>query len=226
VRKSSVSRLESREQPESSVSAAGMRIVRLLVGNPPRTVSELIKTTGVTRTAVTEQLNELVAAGFVERKVERLPGRGRPRHLYSASSASLLALFASNEQLLVPAIWKAIEEVGGQALIADVLKRVSLGLAEHYRRRVTGKDPAMRLREMAELLREEGRVVDITGTSDQPILVKRSCAFFSMFEERRAVCLVDEGLMSAVVGCPVRRVACRHDGDPCCSFEIIPNGAH
>ena len=74
---------------DATVSAAGLRIVKLLVGNPPQTVSDLIDTTGVTRTAVTEQLNELVAAGFVERSTERLTGRGRPRHLYKATDAAL-----------------------------------------------------------------------------------------------------------------------------------------
>ena len=53
--------------PDAIISAAGLRIVKLLVGNPPQTVSDLIGATRVTRTAVTEQLNELVAAGYVER---------------------------------------------------------------------------------------------------------------------------------------------------------------
>ena len=52
---------------------------------------------------------------------------------------------------------------------------------------------------------------------------KRSSAFLSMFEDKRSVCRVDEELISAVVGCQVRRVASRHDGDFCCSFEIQPD---
>ena len=91
-----------------------MRVVKLLVGHPPCTISELIDETGVTRTAVTEQLNELMASGFVERTVEKLPGRGRPRHRFSATKAALVLLFANNQQLVVPAIWKAIDEIGGE----------------------------------------------------------------------------------------------------------------
>ncbi|MFZ5831917.1 MAG: MarR family transcriptional regulator, partial [Planctomycetota bacterium] len=70
------------------ISASGMRLIKLLVGSRPQTVAELIEATGVTRTAVTEQLNELVAAGFVDRGTERLPGRGRPRYLYSATQSA------------------------------------------------------------------------------------------------------------------------------------------
>src|SRR3972149_778842 len=98
---------------DAIVSAAGMRVIRLLVGAAPPTVFDLMDATGVTRTAITEQLNELVAGGFVERTVERLPGRGRPRHLYRATSAALLLLFASNQRLVVPAIWRAIGGIGG-----------------------------------------------------------------------------------------------------------------
>ncbi len=59
-----------------TVSQAGLRIIKLLVGHPPKNVAGLIRATGVTRTAVTEQLNDLVAAQLVERSVERL---ARPR---------------------------------------------------------------------------------------------------------------------------------------------------
>jgi predicted ArsR family transcriptional regulator len=204
------------------VNAAGMRVIRLLVGNPPQTVSELMEATGVTRTAITEQLNELLAAGFVQRTVERLSGRGRPRHLYSATAAALLSLFASNQHLVVPAIWKAIEMAGGEELAGKILKRVSSILASHYLRRITAREPAERLRQLADLLRQEGGLVEIGGKGGQLVIHKRSCAFISMFEERRAVCRVDEDLIRSVVGCMVRRINWRHDGDPCCSFELVP----
>ena len=108
---------------EVSISLAGMKVVKLLVGKPPQTVADLIEATGVTRTAVTEQLNELVAAGFVDRETERLSGRGRPRHLYQATDDALVLLFSGNQQLVVPAIWHALEEIGGNKLV-DTLGRV------------------------------------------------------------------------------------------------------
>ncbi len=206
------------------ISAAGLRIVKILVGSPPQTVADLIGATGVTRTAVTEQLNDLVGAGFVERTTERLPGRGRPRHLYRATDAALLLLFANNQRLVVPAIWRAIDKVAGPRATQQVLKQVSKSLAEHYSRRITATQPEKRLRQLIELLRDEGGLVDVKEEDGQLVMRKRSCAFISMFDESRAVCTVDEEMMSAVVGCPVRRVECRHDGAPCCSFELGRNG--
>ena len=95
---------------DATVSAAGLRIIKLLVGNPPFTVSDLIKSTGVTRTAVTEQLNELVSAGFVEQSAERLPGEVGLGIYTKLPNSALIMLFSSNQRMVVPAIWKAISD--------------------------------------------------------------------------------------------------------------------
>lgn len=205
---------------DAIISSAGMRIIRLLVGKAAQTVSDLIDATGVTRTAVTEQLNELVAAGFVARSTERLPGRGRPKHLYRATDTALVLLFANNQQLVVPAIWRAIEKAGGTKLTQQVLKSVSRSLADHYAPKITAKEPEKRLKQMTELLRQEGVLVEISEQNGHMVLRKRSCPFISMLDEMRNVCCVDQEMMTAVVGQPVCRIACRHDGDPCCEFAL------
>lgn len=209
-------------RPGTTVTATGMKIARLLVGKPPQTVSDLIHELGVTRTAVTEQLNELIAAGFVQRTTERLQGRGRPHYLFKATDAALTLLFASNQRLVVPAIWQAVEEAGGEDLVEEVLRRVSHVLAEHYKPRVTGGTPEERLRQMCSILDDEGSLIELEEADDgQFSVVKRSCPFISMFEPGRAVCTIDQDMMSEVVGAPVRRTSCRHDGAPCCRFELV-----
>jgi predicted ArsR family transcriptional regulator len=201
-----------------------MRVMKLLVGRPPQTVVDLIDATGVTRTAVTEQLNELVAAGFVRRGTERLPGRGRPRHVYSATPASLISLFTNHHHLVVPAIWKAIGDLGGHDLTGKVLRRVSRELADRYKRRITAKDPRKRLRRFAELLRQEGVLVEVAAANGRLMMHKRSCPYISMLDENRSICCVDELMMAEVVGRPVRRTSYRHDGAPCCTFEVNRDG--
>jgi len=204
----------------ATISAAALRIVKLLMGRPPQTVAELTKAAGVTRTAVTEQLNELEHAGLVERTVERLSGRGRPRNRFRATQAALVLLGSGKESLIGQALWQAIEEVGGDALVEKVVKQVSGDLAKYYGRRVTAKTPVGRLRQMNRLLRDEGLLVEIIDEGKHLSLAKRSCSFIGMFEDNRRVCQIDQRIMTLVVGKPVRQVACRHDGDPCCVFEI------
>jgi predicted ArsR family transcriptional regulator len=205
----------------ATVTASSMRLIRLLVGRPPQPVSALVEATGVTRTAVTEQLNDLIASGFVERTREPSEGRGRPRHIYSATRAAMVLLFAGNQQLVVPAMWRAIAEIGGDELTRKIRRRVSRALAEHYKAQMRAKKPEKRLRELSRLMRSEGSLVEVArGGDGQLVLRKRSCAFISMFEESRAVCCIDQEMMSEVVGAPVRQIACRHESQPCCVFEL------
>jgi len=213
------------EKPEIVISPAAMRIVRLLAGSSPLSVAELIEATGVTRTAVTEQLNELLAGGYVERATEEPTGWGRPRHLYRATNNALLFLFAGNQKLLVPAMWEAISHVGGDELKRKVLKRVSREMAKHYQDRVTGKTSRKRLTQLAQVLREEGSLVDVEdGGNGHLVMRVRACQFFSMFEDTRSVCTVDHNMLKLVLGVPVRRIGCRHDGAPCCSFAVKLSG--
>jgi DeoR family transcriptional regulator, suf operon transcriptional repressor len=206
---------------ETLVSSAGMRIMRLLVGTPPQTIAELIRTTGVTRTAVSEQLNELVASGFVARTMERLPGRGRPRYLYCATHAALALLCATSQESVIPAIWKAIDHVGGRELTRKILKRVTQSVVEQYRPRIKGRTARERLHELSQVLADEGHVVDLReAEKTRLILRKRSCGFITMFEESRSICTVDLDVISTLVQAPIRRVECRHDGDACCAFEL------
>jgi len=202
------------------VSPAGMRVIRLLVGKPPQTVADLVKAVGVTRTAITDQLNELAAAGLVEREAQRLKGRGRPRHVYRTTSDCLPLLFANSKNLLVPAIWKAIEAIGEETLTRKVVQRVSSELANHYKRKITARSPEGRLRQLCKLLCEEGGLMEAVRRNGKLQMRKRSCPFIGMIDSKRTVCCVDLEMMTKVVGRPVRLVACRHEGDPCCVVEI------
>lgn len=208
--------------PETTISAAGMRIVKLLVGNPPQTVADLIEATQVTRTAVMEQLNELVDSGFVERSTERLAGRGRPRYLFKATNAAMLLLFTGRQQRIVPAIWRAIHELGGQELTHKVLQRVTQQIASHYCSQITAKKPEDRLLQFVDLLTAEGGLIDAVTDDDGRILIyRRSCPFANMVDDQRSVCSIDLEMLSTVVGRPVRRIQCRHEGAPCCQFEVV-----
>ena len=204
----------------SFVTSAATRIARFLVGNPPMTVSDLVKASGITRTAVSEQLNELVAAGYVKRTIARSSGRGRPRNLYSITSAALVDLFKGNEHIVIPAIWKVLEGIGGNELLQQTLERLAEALANHYRSRITAKTPEERLRQLADLLQEDGEVAEV-DSKKKSLLQKKSCGFFCMIDPpHRNVCRLDEKMLGMVVGQPIQRTACRHEGAPCCCFEI------
>jgi predicted ArsR family transcriptional regulator len=206
----------------NGISSAGLRVVRLLVGREPRTVEELTKAAGVTRTAVTGQLYQLIDAGLVERQIEQQPNRGRPRHKYKATEASLL-LFTASQRALMPSIFCAIENVGSEKLMRGVLKQVTHALAERYNKKIAATKPESRLRKLAAILNEEGGVIEVGEYKGRMVVYKRNCPLMGILEDKRAVCRIDLELMKTVVGEHVERTACRHDGAPCCAFAM--NGA-
>jgi predicted ArsR family transcriptional regulator len=206
---------------DATISPAGLRVVKLLVGHPPRTVASLIRATGVTRTAVTEQLNDLVAADLLERSIERLKSRGRPRHVYKATDAAML-LFANDPQVVMAALWRAMFDVCGEDTAKKVLKRVGRTMTEYYTRQITAKKPQERLRQLVSLLTADGELVDLVDNHDGKwTIYRRSCPFARMADDRQNVCRIDQEMMSAVVGWHVKRTTCRREGAPCCTFEIV-----
>lgn len=202
------------------VSQAGLRIVQQLVGRPPQSMDELIAVTGVTRTAVTEQLNHLVGAGFVDRVTER-SGRGRPRYLYSATDAALQLLFRNNQRMLAPLLVKSLLQMAGSELTARVLDQVGRELAQHYLSRMdTTASTEWRVRQFVGLLREEGIVVDLEIEGSLLRIHERTCPFVDAANEDRAICAVERQMMTSVIGVPVANNSCRLDGCTGCTFEI------
>ena len=132
-----------------------------------------------------------------------------------------MLLFANNQQLVVPAIWKAIQEIGGDGLTKKILRSINRTLANYYRARITATDPKERLEQFMAILEEEGGLVDLESPRNGHVTItKRTCAFISMFDGQRNVCAIDLRLMSAVAGHPVRLTSCRHDGGSSCQFEL------
>ncbi len=184
---------------------------------------ELIEATGVTRTAVTEQLNELVASGFVKRTIERT-GRGRPRHLYSATDSALRTLFTNNQRLIAPALLEAVAELGGEDLKRRVLQRASEHLAEHYRRYIDAQEPGERFQQLAAQLGREGVLVEVDEREGRWTLLERTCPYVDMVDDSRSVCSVEQAMMSTVVGAEVKLLGCRLDGCSGCTFEVATHG--
>ena len=204
---------------QTNVTPAAMRIVRTLAGRPPQTMSDLIEATRVPRTAVTEQLQELVSGGYVERQLERV-GRGRPRYLYSVSERALSTLFRNNQQLVAPALLQALAEVADRDTFQRVIQRVTELMADHYRQDITAPRAAERLEQLADTLRGEGVLVDLDRDSQGWILHERTCPFLGLPGKDRTICELETRMFSEVIGQPLELAACRLDDCPGCTFRL------
>ncbi|MCA9103567.1 MAG: SMC-Scp complex subunit ScpB [Planctomycetales bacterium] len=211
----------------TTVSPAAMRIIHVLAGNPPHTIQQLVEATGVTRTAVSEQVKDLMARGLVSRSTRRTQ-RGRPHHLYTATDHALSTLFSNHQRLMVPALLRAVADVAGQEVAREAMVRASKVLVQHYREQLTAEAPAERLRQFADVLSEEGILAEVSEEGGQLRLRQRNCPFADMVDDERNICSAERSMLDAIVGQPLSIVGCRLDGCPSCTFELAmdePRGA-
>ena len=203
------------------ISGAGLRILRLLVGRRPRTVAELMAEAGVTRTAVTEQLSELMAAGLVERTTQRLSRRGRPCHLYRATPRAIDLLSKSNLRRVLPALLSVLQEQLGPEETLELLDQVSQRVAQQYRASIDADCLEERLRQLARLLEEEGILVEVTKRDGRLVLRQRTCPYVEMVDERRIACRMERQILTHAIGQPLELCDCRLDGSCGCEFVVV-----
>lgn len=206
------------------ISNANMRIIAIMAGRPPMAVHDLVAATGVTRTAVTEQLHDLENYELVERTVEKATRRGRPRHLYATTPAAMRQLFQNQYCFLFPFMQQAVLEIGGDELLEDVTKRVSEMLVENYRPRIKSDSPAGRLAELATIFEGEGVLIDLEDEGDSILFRKRTCPFMPTKDHDGHVCSIDESVVTELVGAPIEKIEDRKNGHLCCSFRLHLNG--
>lgn len=204
-----------------TISAAGMRIIDKLVGLPPQTISELMEKIDVTRTAVTEQLDELVAGGIVFRERERLGSRGRPRFRYSLNPDAAARLYPGNQDVVVPAIWKAICDIGGEELLDQVIEGASRNAKVHYDKTVTGETPEERFVQIMEATAPVGEKLRWQKNEDGSYdFWRRVCEMSGLNNKECVCCRLHCHFLELVTGAKVQQLANRHDGEPCCAFRI------
>jgi len=184
-------------------------------------MTELIEATGVTRTAISEQLNDLISSGYIQQKLERLPGRGRPRYLYSATEYALKKLFDGYQSIVVPATWRAIKKHCGDEVMTKVCDEISNEMADHFNKQIESDIPEKRLQEFTDIVCRSGRLGACRIDGDNVEYDKLSCPFVSMYDGSGIVCEIDKLSMAKIVKSPVERVGCRLEGAPCCTFRLV-----
>ena len=207
------------------VSSAGLRILRLLVGREPQTVAQLMSEAGVTRTAITEQLSELMAAGLVERTTQRAARRGRPCHLYRATQRAIDLLSKSNLRRVLPELFAAMQQRLGREETLRLLEAVSRQVAKQYRTRLRARGLKERVQELAHVLEQDGILVEVLPRDGAVALRQRTCPYAEMVEDRRWACQMERQILAHALGRRVELAQCRLDGACGCEFLVTLSSA-
>lgn len=220
----------SQTDGRSAASASWLRqaiLVRLRQGGPA-SPDELAAALGASRTGVLQQLRTLESADLVRHETER-HGVGRPRHRYDVTAAAQ-RLFPSNYSGLAAGLLQAIQSVGGEELVDQVLAAHGRRVGERVRGIITdrlGADAPLldRVRELAVIQDEQGYLADVELGSDGTIrLMERNCAVFHVASGQPAVCAAELALFREVLGGEVSRESHIVAGDRCCTYRIHAPG--
>ncbi len=203
------------------ITSAGMRIINLLVGQPPQAIAEMIDNLNVTRTAITEQLSELIEAGYVERTVEKLSSRGRPRHRYGVTDLALTMLFPGFQGRVVPSIWKHLEQNCGLVVAEKIQDAVAADLAASFRRLVDGGTIEDRVTQLCDALKDRKvAALSRTNNSGKIELVLKTNPFISMQDGTDRYNKIATKMIGEILHATVKMTSSRMSGSFCDVFEI------
>jgi predicted ArsR family transcriptional regulator len=200
-------------------------LLRLRTGGPasPSTLATAI---GASRTGVLAHLRDLEEAGLVRRESVR-HGVGRPRHVYDVTDAAQ-DLFPTGYDGLASGLLEAVEEVGGEALLAEVLAARRRVLRERIGDRLAARLPAgaplaERVRELAAVQDEQGYLAHAQVDADGSVrLVEHNCAILRAAAGRPVACAEELALFADVLDARVLRTSHIPAGDRACAYRIEP----
>jgi predicted ArsR family transcriptional regulator len=200
-------------------SPAG-QVLTILQRRGKASVKDLENALGVTANAVRQQVTNLMAEGYVQQEVERA-GRGRPRHIYSLTSAGR-TLFPHHYDEFTNGLLREILISDGSQKVEQLLERIGRRLAAQYESELAGLATVERTARLTELLNAKGILAEMRLQPDGIVFHEYTCPYYELAREHRAICDMEEGMIAQAVKQPVELVACTLDGNHGCQFRIQP----
>lgn len=193
-------------------------VLEVLLRRGPMTVKELQEALQLSGTAVRLHLSRLQAAGLVVVSEERR-GVGRPVKVYSLTEKARTALGAHSETLaltLLEELWR----MEGPEKVRLLLQRVSDRLAGDYQGVVRSANPHRRVRELVQALVQRGIVADVAEEDGVLVIREYTCPYHDLAQDYRAICEMEQAMLSRVLGVPVELNECMIDGHRGCAFLV------
>jgi predicted ArsR family transcriptional regulator len=206
-------------------------------------ISQLTERLGVTATAVRQRVERLLESGMVERE-KVVAGRGRPTYRYRLTLLGHRRAGADHAEL-ADAMWREIVTLEPAEVRNALLTRIARRLGQRYREqleaRVAGgggeaeeaEDDSLesRMQALSQVLAGNRMPADVESHGELPVLGFKSCPHpdLATESEKRAMCQLEERMLSEALGSEVHLQSCRLDGDSCCQFAPVeatsPSGA-
>lgn len=203
---------------ETTMQLSDRTVLDLLRRAGPMNIQQLTEALSVTKTAVRQRLDRLMAQEMVTRSVERT-GRGRPGHRYALTEKAIRQT-GSNFADLAVTLWQEIRAIRHEDVRRGLLQRLAARMTDFYAHAISGSTLEQRMRSLAQLLSTRDIPFDVEVTDGQlPVLRALGCPYTELAEKDRTICSMERMLFSNLIGEDLRLDACRLDGASCCRFE-------
>ncbi len=188
-------------------------------------VGELTEVLGVTATAVRQRTERLLKMGLIDRE-KVVAGRGRPTFRYRLTVTGHRDAGA-NPADLADAMWREILAVDDKAIRNQLVSAVATRLGQQFATQLEAdqtKDSFEdRMHQLSEVMTARQMLTEVIHVGELPVLDICVCPFPTLTEvsDDRAMCRLEEQMISEALGQPVHLSSCRLDGDECCQFTAV-----
>ena len=204
-------------------------LLRALRGADSVGIGELTEALGVTATAVRQRIERLLQLGLIERQ-KVVAGRGRPTYQYRLTINGHRQAGA-NATALAEAMWEEILAIDDPQVRGQVIAAIGARLGREYAARLESDDGddsfETRMNKLSDMLAQRQIDTQVIASGELPVLDIGVCPYPSLTDasEDRAMCRLEEQMISEALGQPVHLSSCRLDGDACCQFSTASTSA-
>lgn len=194
---------------------------QLLEQKEGRTVDQLVKALGVTRSAVHQHLAALERDGYVEKR-QLAKTRGRPGQVYALTRDGV-HLFPKQYDWFSTFLMEVLARRLGDEELAAELRTIGEGLAQSVEKDIETEDFDDRLDAVAQLMTKLGYVaktVDNAGKGASREIQAFNCIYHHLAEERPEVCELDLALLERLMGARPEHAECLARGGASCRFRF------
>jgi predicted ArsR family transcriptional regulator len=185
------------------------------------TADALAHKLGISTVAVRKHLAALERGNFVTTELERRP-MGRPTSLYRPT-ASAQELFPNDYANLATAVLEMIRLLDGEHKVDQLFQHRAQVLASELAVRVQGPTLQERVRQMVQVLEEQGYMPALTELQEGHegyLLTEYHCPIFQVAKAFQQACTCELAVLLKLLQAKVERCDHRMMGHPHCSYLI------
>lgn len=203
---------------ETTMQPTRWEILQLLKRRGRATVDELSKALNMTLMGVRLHLVVLDRDGYVKRTTVR-EKPGRPALVYSLTPKAE-EIFPKRYDLLAEKLLDSLQDRGGTSLAGAVLASAARSMATTLMDKVDGATLEQRVESVSRILDQFGSFASWERVEDGFLLHHYNCLFYSVAQQNREVCSVDQLFLKEMLGVEVEQRGSLLDGAGRCSFFL------